>query len=118
VSRSSQTNALPIIAGILMIIDGGFKLLGLLGVLAMGVFAIVPAEEFGMPFFSFSGVLIFLAIILALAGILILIGGIYSLQKKRWGVALAGAIVAVLPFSLLGIAALILLILSRDDFTT
>ena len=33
-----------------------------------------------------------------------------------WGIALAGAIAAFLPFSLLGIAAIVLLALSKEEF--
>ncbi len=47
---------------------------------------------------------------------LALTGGIFTLQRKRWGLALAGAIVAILPFSLLGMAAIVLIILSKNEF--
>jgi len=42
--------------------------------------------------------------------------GIFALQRKRWGLSLAGAIVAVLPFSLFSMAAIVLIALSRDEF--
>ncbi len=47
---------------------------------------------------------------------LALMGGIFALQRKRWGLVLAGAVVALLPFSLLGLAATILVVLSKNEF--
>ena len=53
---------------------------------------------------------------LAIIGILAVIGGIYSLQRKKFGLAVTGSIAAFLPFSLLGLASIILIALSRDEF--
>ena len=53
---------------------------------------------------------------LAILAILAVIGGIYALLRKRWGMALCGAISALLPFSLLGVAALIMTVMARGDF--
>ncbi len=50
-------------------------------------------------------------------GIVSILGGISALQRKRWGLALAGAICAVLPTqTLLGILAIVLVSISRDEF--
>lgn len=62
------------------------------------------------------GILVAIAVPLAALAVLAMVGGILALQRKSWGLALAGSIAAVLPFSLLGIAALILTALSRDEF--
>lgn len=110
--RGTQTSALPAVAGVLMIVDAGFKFLGLLAFLAAGIFAVAPPAGFAETL----AVFIFLAILLAVIGVLLIIGGISALQRRRWGIALAGSIASVVTFSLLGIAALILLVISRQDF--
>jgi hypothetical protein len=53
--------------------------------------------------------------VLALA-ILELIGGIFALKRKKWGLALSGSIAAALPFNILGILAIIFLAMSKDEF--
>lgn len=43
-----------------------------------------------------------------------LIGGIYALQRRKWSIALVGAILSI--YTLFGIIALIFLILGREEF--
>ena len=83
------------VAGILDIIDGSLKLLGAFG-LTIVIIGILTGDEER----DALAILLAIAIPLAVLGIL----------------AIAGAIAAVFPFSLLGIAALILTALSRDEF--
>jgi hypothetical protein len=54
---------------------------------------------------------------MALMGILAVWGGIMALRLRKWGLALAGSICAVVWFFLLGIPALVLIIMSRHEFT-
>jgi hypothetical protein len=108
-----QRTPMPIIAGILLIVSAGFKLLLLLGVIGASIFAIFPVTSF--PINTVALVPIVMVPLIAWIG-LALVGGILSLQRKRWGLALAGSIVAILPFSLLGIAATILVVISKDEF--
>jgi hypothetical protein len=49
-------------------------------------------------------------------GILAIVGGIYALQRKIWGLALAGSIAAFFPSWILGIAAIVLTALSKNEF--
>ena len=104
---------MPLIAGILLIVSAGFKLLLLIGVIGASIFAIFPATSF--PINTAALVPIVIVPLIAWFG-LVLVGGIFSLQRKRWGLALAGAIAAILPFSLLGMAAIVLIILSKNEF--
>jgi hypothetical protein len=104
---------MPVIAGILLIVSAGFKLLLLLGVIGASIFAIFPVTSF--PINTVALVPIVMVPLIAWIG-LALVGGIFSLQRKRWGLTLAGAIVAILPFSLLGIVAVILVVLSKNEF--
>ena len=104
---------MPVAAGILAIASGGFKLLFLIGLIIASFFIIAgPAPAWIRP----ATILLITTITLAALGILAIAGGIYALQRKRFGLAVAGAITAFLPFSLLGLASVILLALSKDEF--
>lgn len=54
--------------------------------------------------------------VLAVFGVLAIVGGIYALRKKGWRWALAGAIAAILPFFILGAVSLVLTVMARDEF--
>ena len=45
-----------------------------------------------------------------------IVGGVFALQRRRWGWALAGSIVAVMGMLPLGIASTIFVAMSRDEF--
>ena len=110
---TKKRTPMPLIAGILSIIAGGLKLFVVLGIIAFGFFAISPPEitEIG-PLTLFLILVIPLGTLVTLA----IAGGIFAIQRKRFGLALTGAIAALLPFSLLGLASIILLAISRDEF--
>jgi uncharacterized BrkB/YihY/UPF0761 family membrane protein len=115
-SQPRKKTALSTVAGILDIVAGGF---GVIGVLVMTIAMIALANDPDRhapdevdPIIVLVAMTVPLAILTALA----IVGGIYALRRKKWGMALAGAIAAALPFSLMGIAALVLTALSRDEF--
>ena len=109
---------MPTVAGILNIITGAFGLTGGLALIALGTLASGALEPFvfGMlpliPLALFSA----LGLPLLLLGILTLVGGIYALQRKMWGLVLAGSIAAVLFSRVLGIPAIIFVALSKKEF--
>jgi len=107
-----KQTAMPTIAGILLIVSGGFKLLGFFALLAASFFVALPST---FPGVGWLVVLLLFLLWMAIIGIAIA-GGISSLQRKRWNLALAGSIVSILPFSPLGIAATILVAISKNDF--
>ena len=50
-------------------------------------------------------------------GIVAIVGGIYALKRKVWGLALAGAICALLsPAFILGILAIIFVVMAKGEF--
>jgi hypothetical protein len=62
-------------------------------------------------------ILIIVAIFFAITAALSLIGGIFALQRKRWGWALAGSIAAILgSWWPLGIAATVFTAMAKDEF--
>ena len=112
-----QRTAVPLIGGILAIVSGGFKLLGFLGLFAASlVFPITTATILPTCGVGELTILLIIIIPLAILGILAIVGGIYALQRKKWGLALAGSIAAFLPWSFLGLASIILIALSKNEF--
>ena|ERR1035437_6105386 len=100
----------PIIAGILSIAAGAFNILVGLGAwrraeLAQRLLVRGALHGFGL-----------LAVVL---GIVAIIGGTFALRRKVWGMALTGTICALFPpATILGIPAIILLSLSKTEFTS
>jgi hypothetical protein len=96
--------ALPVIAGVLILVSEGMKFLA---ALFLGFILVWSLSG------SATGVLIVIYFILLAVSIA---GGIAALQRRSYGLALAGAIISALPFSLFGIAAIVLIALSRKEF--
>ena len=65
----------------------------------------IPSIIYGMPLPS---------LIIAL---LALVGGVFALLRKQWTWSIFASIAAALSFILLGIPAIILIALSKDEFT-
>jgi hypothetical protein len=121
---------MPVVAGILDIVSGAMGVLMGLGMSLYQTFAgaiqAAPgaAPRFGphmgafsqMPHLFFPGMGLAIGITLAVLGVLAIIGGIFALKTKAWGLALAGSIGAVLTGRLLGVIALIFTVLGRKDF--
>ncbi|MBM4446660.1 MAG: hypothetical protein FJ023_04815 [Chloroflexi bacterium] len=103
---------MPMAAGILDIVAGSLGLIGVCGLtIGGGVMRMIPdVPRFLPPLFMG------LAIPLAIVGILAIVGGIYALQRKNWGMALAGSIAAFFPSWVLGIAAIVFTALSKNEF--
>jgi hypothetical protein len=107
-----KKTAMPIIAGVLLVISAGFKVIAISGLLIAAIFVPLPSD-----FPRMGALFVLFLLVPALAIIALeLAGGVLSLQRKKWGWTLAGAIVSILPFSLLGIAATILVSASRNEF--
>ncbi len=100
----------PIAAGVIDIISGCFGIL-------CAISLIIPIVILEVLEVSFAEqILVAVAVICAIAGVLGIIGGTFALQRKFWGLALAGSIGALVSIPILGIAAVILTALSRDEF--
>jgi hypothetical protein len=109
-----KKTALPMMGGILAIVSGGFKLLGLLSLIIASFFVTAsPAPVCGL---GEATILLIITMPLAILGTLAIVGGIYALRRKMLGLALAGSIAAFLPWSFLGLASIILIVLSKNEF--
>jgi hypothetical protein len=116
--NSSSPNA----AGVLSIVSGVFGVLMGTGMILFAVFfislvsfeAATEIEDF--PFVIFEALYLGWGIFTLLLAVLAIIGGIYALQRRHWGLALAGSIASILVFFPTGIAAVIFVALSRNEF--
>ena len=100
-------------AGILDIVSGvGMLFVCFWLVLAGGIVSIVGGD---VPAWV-SGLLFGLAIPFAVLAILAVIGGIFSIRRKLWGMALTGSIAAFFCCFLFGIISIILVAISRSEF--
>jgi len=111
-TKPAEKTWMPTTAGILCLIVGAIDIL-------VGIITTVLTQMVGAVM-GFGGLLGLLGAIgwLPIAfGIVVIIGGVYALQRKVWGMALAGAICALIwPLTALGIAAIIFVILSKQEF--
>ena len=102
----------PTTAGILDIVAGGFTVITGIGlIVGGGVTGIVPDVPDFVP-----ALLMGLAIPFLIVGILAIVGGVYALKRKKWGWALTGSILALFPWWVLGIAAIVITILAKNEF--
>jgi hypothetical protein len=110
------------IAGILSIISGAFGVLGLgwafLGlflfgaVFRQGFMPSPPPREF---FVIMTVFYLVIGLCSLLIGVLAIIGGIFAIKKKRWGLALAGAIAGTVTFFPCGIPAIVLISMAKKE---
>lgn len=112
--------------GILTIISGAFGILWsawmVFAALMLRVVLSSPRITYGSPlptevinimaaFYAIIGLFFFLVSVLGI------VGGVFALRKRHWGVALAGAIAGNITFSLCGIPALIFVTLAKPEFS-
>ena len=109
------------VAGILDITAGIFGLVGgiPLLVLALGgaaVLGMVSDPEANRLAFLPMALFLPLALLGFLSGFIAIIGGVSAINRRRWGLSVAGAIAAVFGFFPVGIAAVIFTILAEPEF--
>jgi len=120
------------IGGILSIVAGAFGIFSLL-IMAFMIFAAASISDSALfynddiihPDEFLVVVTVFYAIVagfFALCGVMGIIGGIFAINKKNWGLALTGAITATLAFLPLsipiGIPAIIFVSMGKQEFET
>jgi len=116
------------VGGILSIISGAFFVFWLVwAVFMVYVMRMVFSEEysytpstFELPFEFLAFMTVFYAawgVFYALLGILGIVGGVFALKRKRWGLALAGAIAGSMTCFPCGIPAIIFTSLGKSEFS-
>jgi len=114
----------PIVAGILNVTVGVITLVGTFFIVMLlvgiggGILAISRITDL-LPMWlsvSIEGVLVITAILLIVLSALPLLSGIYAIQRKNWGWALVGSILAIFSSAIVGVISTVLVLLSKDEF--
>jgi len=108
-----KKTARPVVAGIFNIVVGSINILGVIGLIIAAI-ASVPFDN-GFPL-NVQAILIIIAVPLAVLGAVSIVGGVYGLQRRLWGLALAGSITSAISSTLLGIASIVLIAISKEEF--
>ena len=120
---NSSNKWMPTAGGIISIIAGA---LGFIGSVICAVIAIIINNWYQIDPYGYfddpdvvpivvSILWISAAITLALS-IVPIIGGVFALQRKSWGWALAGAICAALSSNVIGVIAIVFIAMSKQEF--
>jgi hypothetical protein len=111
-SKATVAGVLDIASGISAVI--GAAVLGGMGVIGFSVLA-SEATEVGFIKVLPLAVLGPLALLLLVAGVVAIVGGIAALRCSSWGWAVAGSVASLFAFLPAGIAAVILTILAEEE---
>jgi hypothetical protein len=119
-------NRYATVGGVLSIVSGAFGILYGLSIIVFGLIfswlvsftdtystGELAAEEFGNIMGVIYGVM---GGFIILIGILALIGGIFAVRRKVWGLALAGAIASVITFFPVGIVSIVFTSMAKPEF--
>ncbi len=107
---------MPAAAGILSIVAGIFEILGgfLIGVIFHALASMFDVFERASELGGFGLVL---GVPMVILGIVAVVGGIFALQRKMWGLGLAGSICALFAGgTLLGILSIVFISVSKKEF--
>jgi hypothetical protein len=109
----SHKTAKPLVAGIFNIFIGSCCLLCVLGI---GIAATVVSTFSNEIPVSVPGLFALIALPAAAIGIISIIGGVFEIQRRSWGWALAGSITTTLVSNPLGITSIVLTAVSKNEF--
>jgi len=110
VAVQPHPTAKPVIAGIINIVIGA----GALVALSVVGIVILVIGSLTVPALGFLALLV--GVPLIAGAVLALVGGIFAVQRKMWGWALAGSIAAALLSNVLGVASIVLAAVSKPEF--
>lgn len=133
-SNGDRKGGLLTAGGVLSIIAGAFRVIGGAGIAVVCGTGWLPRigelpcfQNGGFPFaigawvpwesltwLSVGGVVT--GIVLGILGIIAIAGGISAIKRRSFGLSLAGAICAFIPFHLLGLLAIIFVSLGKKEF--
>jgi len=105
-----KESAMPLVGGILIIIGGLIELV-VGGVLITGGTALFDVTM------GVSGILAVCGAIFVLLGLIALLGGIFAIQRKHFGLAVVGGVLGLGGYLIFALVGLILVAVSRDEFS-
>jgi len=104
----------PTTAGILSIVAGFFGVIGGILLAVLGAVGGGILGTLGLP--GLGGMAAAAAAVPLIFGIIAIVGGVYALKRKIWGLALAGSICALICVWFLGIPAIIFAAMGKKEF--
>jgi MFS family permease len=107
-----------LIGGILCVISGIIGII--LGAVLLGMFALASTAsgDDEAEFFIAAGTLVGVCgAVLLVPAILAILGGIFAIKRRKFGLALVGGIFAIFCGGILGIIGLIFIIIGGEEFT-
>ncbi len=133
--QPSDKSSKPLIAGVLLMIAGGLSILWWLSIAAIDVSLIetfiLPELESMVPEYdsmdisaeSIKELFVICGTVGFFLSVFAILGGIMSVRRQLWGLALAGGILGLFTFapiipisSILSLIAIILIVISRKEF--
>lgn len=123
--RREEKSKIPVIAGVFMIIAFILTILTASSFFFLDTSTIdIEEQQIGEEIDQglIQGVTTACGVLILVFGLFLLIGGIFAIKRIHWGISLIGAILGIFSVgpwflgSLLSIIALILLVISRDEF--
>ena len=105
------------VGGILAIVGGVIGLLGCIGLL-IAITVLGTVWQWGLLPVNVIGILWIVLVPTFFCGVTAIIGGICAVQRKHYGMALAGAITALFPGWIFGIGAIFFTAIGRKEFVT
>ena len=121
---ATQKTWQPKLAGILNIVSGSLRAFAVIGLIIVitvvdtwnFLMYVVPAED--LPFTApiLNTILILLLIASISETVFPIIGGVFAVQRRKWGWALFGSIVAIFGMLPLGVASTILVVMAKEEF--
>lgn len=116
-----SNSSYPVVSGVLSIVSGVFGVFSgaamiILSLIFWGAVSVSTYTYDEFPFVIFQTVYLVIGIVFLLLAALAIVGGVYSLQRKYWGLSLAGAIASIFTFFPTGVAAVIFAGLAKQDF--
>ena len=105
--KPTTAGILSIIAGVVGVIFG--ILLAVLGAVGGGILGM-----FGLP--GLGALAAGAMAVPLILGIVAIVGGVYAMRRRKWGLALAGTICSLFTVWFLGIPAIIFVIMGKNEF--
>ena len=117
----------PTTAGIINLVCGTFLLIGSVAVFSawdtptatsFAGYVMYSMGQSGTPDTSYvNTVIVVIALACMIPGIISILGGIYSIKRQFWGMALAGSISSFIYLLFFGLPAVVFTVMSKREFS-
>jgi len=118
----------PTTAGIINLVCGTFLLIGSFAIFSMwdtpptatsfAGYVMYSMGQSGTPDISYvNTVIVVIGLACMVPGIISILGGIYSIKRQIWGMALAGSISSFMYLLFFGLPAVVLTVMSKREFS-